>query len=500
MPLHHVSLQPAHGAVAVETLRARIDRLVERAAVPDAFPAEVLAAADAAVAAVAGNLTGADRSDRTDVEFVTLDPPSSTDLDQAMHLRRTEEGFRVLYAIADVPLFVPVDGVIDAEARRRGQTVYLPDRRIPLHPVAISEAEGSILPDQDTPAFVWTLDLDARGAVTAVALERAVVRSRAKLAYDAVQQELDAGAGHPQMLLLQELGVLRREQEALRDGASLNLPEQEVVADGDSLRLSWRAPLPIEEANAQISLMTGMAAARVMLDGGAGILRTLPPADERAIERFRVQARALGAPWPEDQHYGAFLRTLDPADPRHLALLNRASSLFRGADYLAFTTPGEIPAEVHEYAQAAIGAPYAHTTAPLRRLVDRFVLLVCHAHLGGTGLPDPLRAALPLVPALMRETGTRGSRLERDAIDLVEASALAAFAGRDLEGTVIDRREASETTDQKTSSPARALVQLQDPPVTAWARSTAEAGSVIRVRVAAADPQHPSITLEEIPA
>lgn len=500
MPLHPVSLHPAHGAVAADALRARIDDLVRRAAVPEDFPAEVLAAAEESVARA---LTEADaegaRTDRTDLEFVTLDPATSTDLDQAMFLVRADDGYTVHYAIADVPLFVPVDGVIDAETRRRGQTLYLPDRRIPLHPVVISEGRGSILPDQDTPAFVWTFTLDAAGAVTATTLERATVRSRAKLAYDAAQEDLDADRGHPQMLLLREIGDLRREQEARRDGASLNLPEQEVIAEGDSLRLTWRAPLPIEESNAQLSLMTGMAAAQVMLDGGVGILRTMPPADEKSVARFRVQAAALGTPWPEDLHYGAFLRTLDPAEPRHLALLNRASSLFRGADYLAFTTAEDLPADGSARAQAAIGAPYSHTTAPLRRLVDRFVLLVCHALLEGRALSPALLEALPLVPPIMRETGSRGSRLEREAIDLVEASALQAYAGKDLEGTVIDQRAASDAQDGTPGTPARVLVQLQEPPVTAWARSTAAAaGDVIRVRVAAADPENPAIVLEEI--
>src|SRR5699024_370767 len=121
-----VSLHAPRGSVAADELRAGIDALLaeQDGDVPLEFPAEVLAAAeDAAARATATQ----GRADRTDVPFVTLDPESSTDLDQAMHLERTESGFRVLYAIADVPWFVDLDGPLDQEARRRGETLYLPD-------------------------------------------------------------------------------------------------------------------------------------------------------------------------------------------------------------------------------------------------------------------------------------------------------------------------------------------------------------------------------------
>lgn len=485
MPHRPLTLRAPRGSVAAEEIRAGIDALLADAAedLPLAFPPEVLAAAEAA-AARAGGGDPTDRTDRTDVPFVTLDPASSTDLDQAMHLSREGEGFRVLYAIADVPWFVELDGPIDHEARRRGATVYLPDRRIPLHPEGLSEGAASLLPGQTTPAFVWTLDLDASGAVTGVDLERALVRSTEKLDYAGVQEQLDAGTGHPQMLLLQEIGALRARQELERGGASLNVPEQEIVEDGDQVRLVWRRPAPIEDSNAQISLMTGMAAADLMLRGGSGILRTMPPAEPAAVERFRRQAAALGVPWEEGVTYGAFLRTLDWQEGRHLALLNQATALSRGASYAAFTSAAEVP---EDPAQAAIAAPYAHTTAPLRRLVDRFVLLVCHAHARGEAPAPELLAALGEIPEAMRSAGGRAGDLERRGIALVETAALRAWTGDELEATVIDSREASPAKDGNEGTPARVEVQLLDPPVTAWVPAQAEVGSALRVRIVSAD-------------
>ncbi|APX31919.1 exoribonuclease R [Brachybacterium sp. P6-10-X1] len=483
MPRRPVSLHAPRGSVAADVIREGIDALLAEEAqdVPLEFPAEALVEAERAAAR---ELATADRTDRTDVPFVTLDPATSTDLDQAMHLERTEDGYRVLYAIADVPWFVGLDSALDREARRRGETLYLPDRRIPLHPETLSEGVASLLPEQITPAFVWTLDLDSAGAVRAIDLERSRVRSVRKLAYDQVQADLDGGQGHPMMVLLQEIGALRAEREIARGGASLNVPEQEVVADGDLVRLSWRRPAPIEDANAQISLMTGMAAADLMLASGAGILRTLPPADQQAIDRFRRQADVLGIPWPRDRTYGAFLRELDWHEPAHLALLNHATALFRGAAYAAFTSPQEVP---EDSAQAAIAAPYAHTTAPLRRLVDRFVLLVCHAHAQGQSPTPQLLAALGEIPEAMRATGARAGTLERRALDLVETAALVTWEGETFTATVIERREPGEP-ETGGGAPTRVEVQLTDPPVTAWVPMDAWPGDVVRVRLESVDP------------
>jgi exoribonuclease R len=481
VPHRPVSLLAPRGSVAAEDIREGIDALLAAhdRDVPLEFPAEVLAAAEQA----AGRDAASDRADRTDVPFVTMDPETSTDLDQAMHLERDGDGFRVLYAIADVPFFVDLDGPIDHEARRRGETLYLPDRRIPLHPEVLSEGVASLLPGQTAPAFVWELLLDAEGEVTSIGLERTLVRSREKLAYDAVQEALDRGEGHPMMLLLEEIGALRTAAEARRGGASLNVPEQEVVAEDHHVLLTWRSPAPIEDANAQLSLMTGMAAAQLMLEHGAGILRTMPPAEPRAVDRFRRQSEVLGVPWREEVEYGEFLRSLDWHEPTHLALLNLATSLFRGASYAAFTAPEQVP---EDPVQAAIAAPYAHTTAPLRRLVDRFVLLVCHDHARGRRPSPELLAALEVIPEAMRTTGAQGGNLERAARELVEAAALAAWEGETFDATVIERREATES-DNGDGAPTRVEVQLTDPPVTAWVPMDAQVGEVVRVRLRAVD-------------
>ena len=439
---------------------------------PLAFPDAVREEAERAASAV----TRPD-VDLTDVPFITLDPKGSTDLDQAMFLARDGSGFLVRYAIADVPAFVSPGGAIDGEARQRGQTMYAPNGRTPLHPERLSEDAASLLPDQDRPAFVWTFRLDDAGSVIETDLVRALVRSRAQLDYDTVQRDLDAGTADPMLSLLGEVGRRRIEQEQARGGASLAIPDQEVVAsaDGKGYELRMRPPHAVEDHNAQLSLMTGMAAAEIMLAGGVGILRTMPPASSGAIARLRRQAAALGTTWPKHMKYGALLRSLDPTVSSQLALLYEAASLFRGAAYTPFdgTAPPEDARE-----QAAIGAPYAHVTAPLRRLVDRFGLVCCEAHVRGAAVPDWARAALPTMSETMKASDRRAGALGRACVDIVEAALLAPRIGETFTATVVDLNERR----------GGALVQLTEPAVLAHCDGDGlPLGQQLQVQLAEAD-------------
>ncbi|WP_146009060.1 RNB domain-containing ribonuclease [Zhihengliuella halotolerans] len=472
MVYKHLELSArAHQSELADALRAIVTDLE----LPTDFSPEALADAERAIAAFEPPAL-----DLTDIEFVTIDPPTSTDLDQAVHIEYDGDGFRVRYAIADVPAFVAPGGPLDAETRQRGQTIYLPHERLGLHPECIAEDAGSLLPDQRRSAFVWTFDVAADGRLTRTDLVRAVVVSRAKLHYEQVQEMIDGldGAradgslpGGETLPGLRDVGRARLRRERERGGASLRLPEQEVEVDGDGhYVLAHRSNLPAEEWNAQISLMTGIAAARIMLDGGVGILRTMPAPDEKQIAGYRRQAIALGHPWDENLTYGEFLDSLNLEDPAALALMYSATVLFRGADYTAFD--GELP---EEREQAAIAAPYAHTTAPLRRLVDRFVLVACWHLVQGEAVPEWVRAALPELPGHMRASGQRASAAERQAIDAVEAALLAGRIGESFEAVVIEE----------------GMVQILEPAITAKINGEGDVDSVpgqrVRVELAEAD-------------
>ena len=147
--------------------------------VPAAFPAPVDAEAAAVVRrgpVVPNGGAEVPRVDARAVPFVTIDPRGSLDLDQAFHAERNGDGFRVHYAIADVATFVEPGGALDRESFARGVTLYLPDGRAPMLPNVLGEGGASLLPDQERPALLWTIDLDPTGAATSARLERATVR------------------------------------------------------------------------------------------------------------------------------------------------------------------------------------------------------------------------------------------------------------------------------------------------------------------------------------
>ena len=416
---------------------AGFDAIIEELELREGFADEVSAEAERAIAR--GPRTSG-HVDRTDVPLVTIDPPGSTDLDQAVWIgERPSGGYLVHYAIADVAAFVEPGGAIDAAARERGVTVYLPDRRVPLHPPSLSEGAASLLPDGDRPALLWEIELDRDGEPVTARLARATVRSRAKLSYAQVQSALDDGTAEEPLRLLAEVGRLREQREVDRGGVSLPLPDQQVVHSDGRYALAFRAPLPVEGWNAQISLLAGICAAELMLDAGRGVLRTLPPPDVATVDTLRRHAAALDVDWPARTAYPDAIRGLDVRRPAHAAFATQAARLFRGAGYLAFdpATPAtELAGGRAEH--AAVASPYGHVTAPLRRLVDRFANEVVVAHCAGEAAPGWATDALPELPRLMGGARQREGSASSRALDLVEALVLGSRHGDELTAVVVD--------------------------------------------------------------
>ena len=522
---------PAEVARTLDALRAHYE-------VPTAFPPEALAEAEAAAGAWAqdgpARLLADGARDARDLELVTIDPPDSMDLDQAVLLERlpAQAGvgtgaaqepaatYRVHYAIASLATFVTPGGALDAELRRRGETIYAPDAATPLHPEVLSHGAASLLQDAERPACLWTIDLDERGEVVSARVERALVRSRARLSYAQVQAAIDGQGALPQEApadlpeLLAEIGRLRLEREAARGGISMTTPEQVIevtkaaeateesgaaspAADPDSAespgpagyRLAYRVPVPAEQYNAQISLLTGMCAARIMVECGVGILRTLPPARPEDYARLRRVAAALGIDWPAAQPYPELVRGLDHAIPAHAAFMEQAMSLFRGSGYLAFGVGGVgVPAEdeafdSEEAVHSAIAARYAHVTAPLRRLVDRYGEEVCIAACAQAPVPEWVLQALPDLPGVMEQTGKRARAIGRGALTALEALVLRGHEGEVFDGVITSERD------------GRGELVLAEPAVVTEIRAGKRAsdsglpvGERVRVRLLSADP------------
>ncbi|MFJ2837244.1 MULTISPECIES: RNB domain-containing ribonuclease [Nocardia] len=437
------------------------------------YPAEAVSEARDAVDAFAGT-----RVDRTDIEFVTIDPPGAMDLDQALHLERTPTGFTLQYAIADLGAVIVPGGALARESETRGQTFYLPDGTVPLHPTVLSEGTASLLPGVDRPAALWTIDLDERAVPQRFSVTRALVRSRERFDYAQVQAAADAGTLHPSLVALPEFGRLRIEAGLDRGAIALRLPAQDVVRHGDNWRLELEPRTAADDWNEQVSLLTGMCAAQIMLahQGPAiGLLRTMPPPPDSAIASMRRTAAALGVAWPADMPVGRLLAGLDANTPAALVLMSEATSLLRGAGYTLLADLDQPTAE--QLTHSAIGAPYAHVTAPLRRLADRFTTEICLAHCAGTEVPTWVIDGLGPAAETLRRTDSVASKVDRACVDLTEATVLAPRVGTEFPALVL--REANGTRD--------AEIFVSEPPILGRCAGKPPEGEHVPVRLVTAD-------------
>lgn len=447
-------------------------------ALPTGFAPEVERAAQAAAAVplvTAGDRV--DRVDRTELEMVTLDPLGSTDLDQAFVVRRDGKDIILEYAIADVAAFVPCGGVVEAEAWKRGGTVYAPDGRIPQYPEVICEDAASLLPRGPRPCVLLTVVVAPDGSVHLRDACRAVVSSREQLAYELVSGD-SLGAD------VRELSERVAAAERARGAQRIEFPEQELVPDSHApggVRLAVRDRRDSEDINSSLSLAANVAVAAMMVEHRVGLFRSMPAPDDGAIAKLRKEAKGLSIEWHRDEGLKDLERRLDPHNPRHLAFFLDVRRGGGRAGYEWWSGAGDPPTH------AAIGGCYAHATAPLRRLADRYVLDLVVDLCAGR-VPDAAALnRMALLPEVMDRYDSVSAKVDRAAIDLVEAVMLADRVGEEFEAVVLD------------GNGAKAQVQLDDLPVRVTMNlGDAEPGRVVRVRCVEADPDRRRVILEAV--
>lgn len=437
--------------------------------VPEEFPPEILIAAERAARRVPS-----DHADWTRYPFVTLDPAHSTDLDQAFAIESAGDTHLLHYAIADIGWFVDPDGPIDAETWRRGETLYLPDGKASLYPPLLSQGTASLLPDGPRPAIVFSVRVDAEGGVALDAVTRAMIRSRAKLAYATV-----ADSDLPPSFT--ELTDRLIRAEAARGAARIDPPEQEVAEGVDGrLTLLFRTRHPSEDRNAALSLACNMAVAQLLMAHGTGLFRVMDEPDDRAIARLRLTACALGIDWPSTATLTQFERGLAPSNPHHATLMLAIRRAGNGAGYRAFAS-GETPWH------AAVAAPYVHATAPLRRLADRYVVEAALTVANGRAVPENVEAAFARLPKVMARADSRAGQIDRAVIAMAEAVMLAGREGERFDAvvTAIDERGAA--------------IQLCALPITARINATGlTPGDAVTLTLARADPVQRKIDFEPV--
>ncbi len=452
---------------AQRALAAGFSSIVEQFNLPDCFSSEVLDAAEHATQAKGKNgrpIWEDSRRNATDLPFVTLDPASSTDLDQAFTLQKEGNDLILSYAMADVSAFVPIGGMVEYEAWQRGVTIYGLAERIPLYPSVISQNAASLLPDGPRPAVLVVVVIHVDGTVKLRSVDRIICWSRAKLAYNSVDLS--------QLPFVEEFANRMWAAEIARGAIRVDFPQQEVVADAlapGGVRLELRARMVSELVNSTLSLAVNMAIGSLFRDSRMGLFRVMDEPEPRAIAMLRRAAHALQISWAPSETLRDLQRRMEPSNSIHQQFLLDARRAGGRASYESFNsrkTPWH----------SAIAATYAHATAPMRRLADRYVLDLAWLLANGHSIPTTLTNQIEQLSSVMERCEGRAANVDRAVIDLLEAVSLQHRIGEILIAEVIDVENG--------------VVQITEHAIRARASklSNVENGDTVRVRIDVADP------------
>ncbi|MDE2018242.1 MAG: VacB/RNase II family 3'-5' exoribonuclease, partial [Hyphomicrobiales bacterium] len=427
---------------AVGTERALSTIAIKSLGLRDEFPAAVLREAADLRPAPAG-----DREDWRDLPLVTIDPPDAKDHDDAVHARADADpgnpgGHVLTVAIADVAAYVRAGSALDSEALARGNSIYFPDRVVPMLPERLSNDLCSLREDEDRPAIAVRIVVDARGVKRSHSFHRVVMRSAAKLAYEQAQSAIDGRPDATTAPLLEPalrpLWAAYGAARLARDGRSpldLDLPERKLKLDAQGRLVGVTVPLRLD-AHRLIE--------EFMIQANVAAAETLEAA------RVELLYRAHDAPTPEKvKALSEFLTTLGvkfgrDREPR-AATFNRLLAETRGTPYEALVNESVLRSQAQaEYSAENYGhfglnlRRYAHFTSPIRRYADLVVHrgLIRACKLGPGGLTDAEAAALPKVAEAISSAERRAMAAERDTADRLVAHFLADRIGAQFAGVV----------------------------------------------------------------
>jgi ribonuclease R len=410
--------------------------------IPNAFSPAALTEAEAARPA---GLEG--REDWRPVDLVTIDPPDAKDHDDAVHARPDDDpanpgGFVVTVAIADVAAYVRNGTALDREAMERGNSVYFPDRVVPMLPERISNDLCSLRPDEDRPAMAVRIVLAADGRKKRHSFHRILMRSRAKLAYAQAQAAID---GHPDETTAPILDSILRPlwaawkaadlQRAERAPLDLDLPERKIILkkDGTVDRVVIPERLDAHRLIEEFMIQANVAAAETLEERRTALLYRVH--DEPSVEKLRgfgevlasigIKLTAKGALRPE--FFNRILARVDETE--HETLINE----------VVLRTQAQAEYSAENYGHFGLNLRrYAHFTSPIRRYADLIVhrALIRALKLGEDGLRDATIPELPEIAAKISGAERRAMAAERETLDRLIAHHLADRIGADFRGRI----------------------------------------------------------------
>ena len=411
------------------------ERAISRIAIavhglPDAFSSAALAEAENARAA---NFEA--REDWRELSLVTIDPPDAKDHDDAVHAEIVEGGFVVTVAIADVSYYVRAGSALDREALERGNSVYFPDRVVPMLPERISNDLCSLKGGEDRPALAVRLHIDASGRKTRHTFHRIMMRSAAKLSYEQAQRAVD---GQPDDTTAPLLDLVLRplyaayaavgQERDQREPLDLDLPERKLVLDSEG-RLKdvrWPERLDAHRLIEEFMILANVAAAETLEAQQSPLIYRAH--DGPSLEKLVDLGQFLGT-------LGVKLAKAERLKPAHF---NKALASVKGAPHEALTNEVVLRAQSQaEYTHENYGhfglnlRRYAHFTSPIRRYADLIVhrALVRALKLGPGGLSDQDGAGLADVAQRISAAERRAMAAERDTADRLVAAFLSERIG-----------------------------------------------------------------------
>lgn len=410
--------------------------------IPTTFSSAALAQAKATQPAA---LDG--RSDLRDLPLVTIDGANARDFDDAVWAETDPDpanpgGWHILIAIADVAHYVRQDDAIDREARERGNSVYFPDRVVPMLPEELSNGLCSLKPDEDRACLAVHIYISAEGEIRRHEFARALMRSTARLEYGQVQHALD---GYPDKTLAPHMSnviePLHGAYEALlaarqkRSVLEFNMPEREVVlaVDGSIARITEAPRHDSHRLIEEFMIAANIAAAETLEASGMPcVYRVHDRPDSAKLEELRDVLAGLGMKLSKSQRN-------TPAD------INRILAKAAESPHAHLVNTLVLRAQARaEYTPSNFGhfglalERYAHFTSPIRRYADLLVhrALISALDLGRDGLLANTEAELGDICTHISGTERRAIAAERDAMNRYAAAYLTAHIGAEFTGRI----------------------------------------------------------------